>query len=218
MLAKTLVCEQRGLQKSASHSNLLSTAPGQQHPHVSTLSRLRPEAGLAKSQSLGCLAALANDVGPTAEQHSHASAAAKLRTPQQTAPFATITRILLVGQPHQLMRNLAARKWRAAGPVSLLLFLLGLVLACMSAVRSVLVRRVRACKCCKGYGITRCRLCDGQGAVEWVGKNNHQENCPLCMTKRYITCTECGGHYHRKMFAHIRAPSKVLVPEFLAGA
>lgn len=77
--------------------------------------------------------------------------------------------VLLIGQPSNLVRNLAARKWRAAGPISLLLFLFGFVVAIMAAVRTALVRRVKACKCCKGYGIVRCRLCDGKGAVEWRG-------------------------------------------------
>lgn len=85
----------------------------------------------------------------------------------------------------------------------MLLFLAALFLSIMGAVRSVLVRRVKACKCCKGYGITRCRLCDGAGTVEWAGKNNHQEVCPLCMAKRFVTCSECGGFHHRKTFIHL---------------
>lgn len=87
------------------------------------------------------------------------------------APFASLTRVFLIGsQPSNLVRQLAGRKWRVAGPVSLLLFLFGMLLAILTAVRTVLVRRVRACKCCKGYGIVRCRLCNGEGTVAWMGE------------------------------------------------
>jgi hypothetical protein len=91
----------------------------------------------------------------------------------QQGAFASLTRVFLVGpNPVQgLVRGLAgARKWRAAGPVSVLLFLFGLMAAIVAAVRSVLVKRVKSCKCCRGYGIVRCRLCNGDGAVEWSGE------------------------------------------------
>lgn len=50
-----------------------------------------------------------------------------------------------------------------------------------------------------------------------AGKSTHQEMCPLCMTRRYVSCPDCGGHYHKRMFTHMKAPTaKALVPEFLS--
>ena len=49
----------------------------------------------------------------------------------------------------------------------------------------------------------RCSLCKGTGAVGWEGKWSHKEPCPLCVGKRFVECTSCGGHYHRPMFSHI---------------
>ncbi len=87
------------------------------------------------------------------------------------APFASLTRVLLTSQaPSNLVRQLIAGRSRFAGPVGLLLFLCGLLLAVLSGVRAALVRRVKACQCCRGYGIVRCRLCDGRGSVEWMGE------------------------------------------------
>jgi hypothetical protein len=40
----------------------------------------------------------------------------------------------------------------------------------LAGVRKLLVHRVRSCTCCRGYGIVRCQLCNGMGAVEWVGE------------------------------------------------
>ena len=74
---------------------------------------------------------------------------------------------------------------QVTGPVSLLLFLFGLVLAILAAVRAALVRRVKNCKGCKGYGIIRCRLCDGQGKVSAV----------LCVTFRYTELHDTMSRY-----------------------
>ncbi|GAX76779.1 hypothetical protein CEUSTIGMA_g4225.t1 [Chlamydomonas eustigma] len=118
-------------------------------------------------------------------------------------PTASISRILLVGQPQNFLRSLTQRKWPSiTGPMSLLLFLFGVLLAILASVRAALVRRVRSCKCCKGYGITRCRLCDGKGKVDWRAKFSYSEVCPLCMTKRFVICPDCGGFHHRRLFSH----------------
>lgn len=50
----------------------------------------------------------------------------------------------------------------------------------------------------------RCSLCRGAGAVGWEGKWNHQEICPSCLGKRFVSCPSCGGHFHRPTFAHSR--------------
>ncbi len=90
-----------------------------------------------------------------------------------TGPVASITRIFLIGQP-QFLRTLASRKW-PTGPVSLLLFLFAGLLAILASIRGMLRRRVLSCKGCKGFGITRCRLCDGQGKVDWRAKFSYSE-------------------------------------------
>lgn len=90
-----------------------------------------------------------------------------------------------------------------SGPVTLLLGLLAVFLAFLLTVRSLIVRKVRACKCCRGYGIKRCALCNGKGSVGWKAKLSYQEPCPLCMTKRFVSCPDCGGYHHRHMFSHI---------------
>lgn len=81
---------------------------------------------------------------------------------------------MLLMAPTPSLRALTNRKWRLSGPTAFLLFMLALFLATMAAVRRVLVRRVKACKTCRGYGIIRCRLCDGQGSVLWRGERLHK--------------------------------------------
>lgn len=120
------------------------------------------------------------------------------------APVASISRILLVGQPQNLFRNLAnQRKW-PSGPIQLLLFVFGLVVAAWAAVRAALIRRVRSCTTCRGFGITRCNLCAGEGKVDWRAKYNYSDSCPLCMSRRFTECPDCGGHYNRPLFSHAR--------------
>mmetsp|Transcript_32579 Transcript_32579/g.71931 ORF Transcript_32579/g.71931 Transcript_32579/m.71931 type:complete len:233 (-) Transcript_32579:738-1436(-) len=135
--------------------------------------------------------------------------AASYHTP--AASYASISRVLLISQPSTVFRQLAQRKWPSAmGPISLLLFLFGLVVALLATVRSALVRRVKSCKCCRGFGIIRCRLCNGKGKVDWRAKFSYSDSCPLCMAKRFVVCNECGGYYHRRLFSHGKP---VTVPE-----
>lgn len=243
MLSPVTTTAAVGMRKSASAGNIaaLAASAQQQHPVLHTgVSRLRA-GGIPRATSHASLASSAHegsqakhavsrhatqqpiqqqaleDVKQRSAGVSEASTSASQAPGVGARPFASLTRVFLIGQPSNIMRNLAGRKFRAAGPVSLLLFLFGLVLAILTAVRSVLVRRVRSCQCCKGFGITRCRLCNGEGAVEWAGKNNHQEMCPLCMTKRYVTCPDCGGYYHRPMFGHIQTNGRGPVTDFLGA-
>ncbi|GLI62878.1 hypothetical protein VaNZ11_005632 [Volvox africanus] len=119
--------------------------------------------------------------------------------------FASLSRVLLVGQPGSMFRTLANRKWPSSlGPISLLVFLFGTILALIAAVRGVLVRKVKACKCCKGFGVVRCRLCNGKGTVDWRAKFSYSETCPLCTARRFVICPDCGGHYHRRLFNHAK--------------
>ncbi|PNH04032.1 hypothetical protein TSOC_009840 [Tetrabaena socialis] len=132
--------------------------------------------------------------------------------------FASLSRVLLVAQPGSMFRNLANRKWPSAmGPLSLLLFLFGTVLALFAAVRGALVRKVKACMCCKGFGVVRCRLCDGRGSVDWHAKFSYSESCPLCAARRFVVCPDCGGHYHRRLFTHAKG-SKGTLESFFPNA
>lgn len=93
----------------------------------------------------------------------------------------------------------------AHGPLSLLLVLLALAAAALAAVRNAVVRRVRGCGTCRGFGVSRCRLCQGSGRVDWTAKLSHYDVCPLCMNRRFVSCTDCGGvHGARPLFAHLR--------------
>nr|ADI46865.1 MTF1484 [Volvox carteri f. nagariensis] len=126
-----------------------------------------------------------------------------LRSPTSITRFGSLSRVLLVGQPGSMFRTLANRKWPSSvGPISLLVFLFGTVLALIAAIRGALVRKVKACKCCKGFGVVRCRLCNGRGTVDWRAKFSYSETCPLCAARRFVVCPDCGGHYHRRLFNH----------------
>ncbi|GBF97834.1 hypothetical protein Rsub_11184 [Raphidocelis subcapitata] len=115
-------------------------------------------------------------------------------------PFAAL-RMLLTGQNPALK---TLQKKPGGGPISLLLFALTVIAAAFAALRSAIMRKVRRCKCCRGFGVTRCRLCDGQGRVDWAAKLSHYAACPLCMNRRYVVCTDCGGGFHRPLFGHQR--------------
>ncbi|KAG2429251.1 hypothetical protein HXX76_011020 [Chlamydomonas incerta] len=131
--------------------------------------------------------------------------------------FASLSRVLLVGQPGSMFRTLANRKWPSVvGPISLLVFLFGTVLALFAAVRGALVRKVKSCRCCKGFGVVRCRLCDGRGTVDWRAKFSYSETCPLCAAKRFVVCPDCGGHYHRRLFTHVKG-AKTSLESFFPG-
>lgn len=124
-------------------------------------------------------------------------------------PFASITRMLLVGQPSMMFRSLTNNTRRMpAGPISLLLFVFAVVAAMVASIRHTLARRCKTCNECKGYGVTRCYLCQGSGRVDWRAKFGHFENCPLCMNKRFTVCGGCGGYFNRPIFLHLKRDSK----------
>jgi hypothetical protein len=123
------------------------------------------------------------------------------------APFASFTRVLLTSQPTSLLRSLGLqRQGRAHGPASILLALFAIFAAILAAFRSHAIKKVKACKTCKGYGVLRCRVCDGKGHIDWQAKFDwHVTCCPLCFNKRMMTCPDCGGMFHKRMFQHARA-------------
>lgn len=75
--------------------------------------------------------------------------------------------------------------------------------AAFAAVRSKL-KAVRECTSCQGYGVQRCKLCSGKGTIDWEGKMAHREPCPMCLGRRLIKCTICGGGilFSRSLFIH----------------
>ncbi|EIE25443.1 hypothetical protein COCSUDRAFT_32644 [Coccomyxa subellipsoidea C-169] len=117
--------------------------------------------------------------------------------------MASISRVFIGVQPTRIALRLA-RRVKPNGPMSVLLVILTLISAAFAAIRARIVHNVRACSSCHGYGISRCSLCSGTGAVGWEGKWSHKEPCPMCVGRRFVECTECGGHYHRPMFRHIQ--------------
>ena len=126
---------------------------------------------------------------------TEATAAAPAPAVARESRFASLSRVLL-NTNSNVFRNLAQRKWPSAvGPISLLIFLFGTLLALFAAVRSALVRRVKACRGCKGFGVVRCRLCEGRGSVDWRAKFSYSEQCPLCMAKRFVVCPDCGENW-----------------------
>eukprot|EP00879_Flechtneria_rotunda_P002426 GHRR01002623.1.p1 GENE.GHRR01002623.1~~GHRR01002623.1.p1 ORF type:complete len:262 (+),score=75.38 GHRR01002623.1:262-1047(+) len=141
---------------------------------------------------------------PAALQHE--AVAVVGQQPKQTVlPFAALTRVLLTAQNSGMLRTaLSQRRQPVSGPMSLILFLLTLFAASIAAIRGALVKKGKSCKSCRGFGLQRCRLCLGAGRVDWAAKLQHFDICPLCMNKRFIICTECGGHYHRPMFEHLK--------------
>ncbi|KAI8463210.1 MAG: hypothetical protein J3K34DRAFT_475414 [Monoraphidium minutum] len=139
-----------------------------------------------------------------------ARAAARHLAPPPLAA-ASLSRLLLTstqnGTPY--VRNaLSGRRSSTSGPLSLLLFLLTLVAALLAAVRGAAIKKSRACRDCRGFGVCRCSLCGGEGRVAWAAKLSHSAACPLCMNRRFVACGGCGGMFKRPIFAHARQPTQ----------
>lgn len=120
---------------------------------------------------------------------------------------------LLATSPRIILRFLlrfATRFLRPlmSGPATVIVLVVTIAGATFAAIRSRMAASTRSCGCCRGFGIQRCSLCRGAGAVGWEGKWNHQEICPSCLGKRFVSCPSCGGHFHRPTFAHSRNKSR----------
>lgn len=94
------------------------------------------------------------------------------------------------------------RRPLTAGPMAFLLLLAALASALLRTVLAKMSSDVRACRCCCGFGIARCKLCEGRGVVGWEGKWSHFEPCPLCLGRRFTRCETCGGMFHKPIFRH----------------
>lgn len=90
-----------------------------------------------------------------------------------------------------------------SGPVKVLVGMMMTLVALIALVRTWIVNRGKNCSDCRGYGIARCRLCEGRGAISWEGKFQHNYDCPLCFGQRHTRCESCGGGYRRSLFAHL---------------
>ncbi|KAI8468811.1 MAG: hypothetical protein J3K34DRAFT_470496 [Monoraphidium minutum] len=174
--------------------------------------RHTPEAAVTAGAALGQAQQQHQQQQQQEQQHEQRLLIQKLQrqppapaaAPRRPPPFAALTRLLLTGSNSYYFRNALTSQRRGGGPISLLLFLLTIVAAMVAAVRGALVRKVKACRSCRGFGVSRCRLCDGEGRVDWAAKLSHYDVCPLCMNRRYVVCSDCGGFYHRPLFKHMR--------------
>lgn len=196
--------QQQQLNPSHDTSSSAASSASQQHDHLgANTHQLRGE-----SATLQARFRRRNQQAQQQQPQRRASGPA-------SPPLATISRLLLTGPNTNYVRSaLAQRRGAGGGPISLLLFLLTVVAAAVAAVRSAIVRKVKGCRSCRGYGVERCRLCDGEGRVDWSAKLSHFDCCPLCMNRRYVVCTDCGGMYHRPLFSHMRRRTGDVQEEF----
>jgi uncharacterized membrane protein YgcG len=163
------------------------------------------EAASSRRMHLQCNAMAADSAAPVATAVAFSQPAAASAVAAAAPPFAALSRVLLYVNSSGVFRG-ALNKQRppVSGPLGLLLFIFTLLAASVAAIRSALLRRGKSCRTCRGFGLQRCRLCLGSGRVDWAAKLQHFDVCPLCMNRRFVVCTECGGHYHRPMFVHRR--------------
>jgi hypothetical protein len=173
---------------------------------VSNLLQAQQYQLMLQQQHAAIAAAAAAATAVTAQQARGSSTPLQQAAAPSAPAFAALSRVLLTStQNANVFRSaLSQRRQPVPGPVGVLLFLATLLAASFAAIRSALLRRGKSCKSCRGFGLQRCRLCLGSGRVDWAAKLQHFDVCPLCMNRRFVVCGECGGHYHRPMFAHRR--------------
>nr|BBC28478.1 hypothetical protein, homolog of Volvox carteri MTF1484/MTM0637 [Eudorina sp. NIES-3984]BBC28489.1 hypothetical protein, homolog of Volvox carteri MTF1484/MTM0637 [Eudorina sp. 2006-703-Eu-15] len=209
-LKSSVSCAPRFAAPTASASRNSTTVLLSSKQHAATISSMDSAYGVLQSAGCKSVCTTGTESGGSKRHESGGPlfAASESR-------FASLSRVLLVGQPGSMFRTLANRKWPSSvGPISLLVFLFGTILALIAAVRGALVRKVKACKCCRGFGVVRCRLCNGRGSVDWRAKFSYSETCPLCTARRFVVCPDCGGHYHRRLFNHAKGSKGTLETYF----
>lgn len=129
---------------------------------------------------------------------------------------ASLTRAVGLLRPTTVRTLQYTGRQPVTGPMSVLLVLVTTVMSIWAAARAAVAKRVRECRSCKGFGIERCDICNGEGVLSWEGKYSHNdEPCPRCFGRRHIQCTSCGGHYHRPMFSHAQVKRFCLVKDVL---
>lgn len=124
-------------------------------------------------------------------------------------PTASMTRAVFTMSPASRLARTAGSAGNR-GPISpgvssVLVVLVTIGTAVIAAFRNRL-KAVRECQTCQGYGVQRCKLCEGRGTIEWEGKMAHREPCPMCLGRRLNRCSCCGGgpFLRRSLFAHSR--------------
>jgi hypothetical protein len=107
------------------------------------------------------------------------------------------------------------------GPWELQVVILLTIGAATLAAAKARMRTVRSCGTCRGYGIQRCRLCSGKGAIEWEGKMAHREPCPMCLGRRFNRCECCGGVPAvlgaGRLFSHARRSTEAALAQQLGS-
>eukprot|EP00798_Chlamydomonas_sp_ICE-L_P030093 gene30093-35058_t len=78
--------------------------------------------------------------------------------------YASLSRVLISKRPQSVLRAVIPRAPKA-GVIGVMILCFGLLTTIAAAMRRAMRHKVRSCTCCKGYGITRCTLCDGGGQV-----------------------------------------------------
>ena len=151
--------------------------------------------------------AVDSDAGLSAMHHMQqhermASSAADHRTASAGAPVAMASTSGTLARGPLALRTLLSS--RIIGPASLAAMLAYCTALVMGAWRYFFRDRTRNCTACRGYGITRCDICIGSGAVQWEGKWGHVEPCPRCVGRRHMRCRSCQGFYHKPLFDHVR--------------
>lgn len=94
------------------------------------------------------------------------------------------------------------RRPLTAGPLAVVVVVVAMLSALVRGLMHKIAADVRACGSCRGFGIGRCKLCEGRGVVGWEGKWSHFEPCPLCLGRRFTRCECCGGLLHKPLFRH----------------
>lgn len=197
LLSHTISHQQHGAAAAASRSRAAVVAAAQ-HPYSTSSSSSNSSSHMPVQQQQQQQSLQQFDQQQAGTPSAAASAA------QRAMPFAALSRVLLTSSNANMFKTLTQRRQPVSGPMGVLLFLATLIAASFAAIRGLLLKRGKSCKTCRGFGLQRCRLCLGSGRVDWAAKLKHFDVCPLCMNRRFIVCAECGGHYHRAMFAHRR--------------
>ena len=86
-------------------------------------------------------------------------------------PMASVTRALYTTLRHVNIRHLAQRP--AAGPLGIILVVASILWLIRKAYKKsvlTMMRLARGCRNCRGYGVERCNMCEGQGTVRWDAK------------------------------------------------
>ena len=106
--------------------------------------------------------ATARQAGASSSDMGHTSA---------YVPMASVSRAVYTTLRHVNIRHLTQRP--AAGPLGIVLIVASVLWLIRKAYKKfvlTMMRFARGCRNCRGYGIERCNMCEGQGTVRWDAK------------------------------------------------